>query len=123
MTEKTELIQDESFYEEGAIGMEVIGGLIGLALGAFLFMLVAVIGGKTFASLEDDITAIPNTSADLNAIESNILAASRSTFVTIRDLTDLLPIFGFLFVFGALAVIVSNLGNVVGGGGGMRSAL
>lgn len=119
---QTELVTqeklEESFHEEGAIGMEVVGGLISLALAAFLFMLVAVIGGKTFASVEDDITAISDS-----AVESNVLAASRSTFVTIRDLTDLLPIFGFLFVFGALAVIVSNLSGVVGGGGGIRSAL
>jgi len=120
--ENTELIQttqNDSFYEEGVIGMEVVGGLISLGLAAFLFMLVSVIGGKTFASVEDDISGIADAQ-----VEGNVLAASRSTFVTIKDLTDLLPIFGFLFVFGALAVIVTNLSGVVGGGGGgYRSAL
>jgi len=108
----------QEFELEGQFGMEVVGGLIGIALAALLFMYISVIGGKSFAIVEDDITAISNAQ-----VEGNVLNTAIGSFSTIDELNDLLPIFGFLFVFGALAVIISNLSNSMMTGGGTRTAL
>ena len=123
----TEEIQE--FELEGQFGMEVVGGLIGIALAALLFMYISVIGGKSYSVFEDDITSIGDINingTDVNQVfsfDGNINEAAIGSFSTINELNDLLPIFGFLFVFGALAVIISNLSNSMMTGGGTRTAL
>lgn len=114
----TMLVEKEmNEYEvDGFVGMgDGIGALIGIALVAFTFMLVAVVAGKAWSTQETDINNISDANVKQAVKESSI-----QSFNTIRDTSKQLPLLAVILIFGTLLLFIANLSRPASGltGGG-----
>lgn len=112
--------------EKGQMGgsgviMTMIVLVVGIAITVLLIIFTGALGGQTYNLVEDDISAITNTTIQ-NSVSQSIL----SGFETFEQTTDYLPLLVLAIITGLVIAVVlgfTAFAGMGGQGGGRSSAL
>lgn len=96
----------------GAVGA-IITLIVGVGVSVLILIFVGALGGQTYELIEDDITAITNTT-----IQEHVNEAITSGFSALEQTGNYLPIIVLAVVIAVVLALVLGFSNLGGGGRG-----
>jgi hypothetical protein len=95
----------------------IITLIVGLAIAGLMNIFTGTLGGKVYSQMEDDIDEITNTT-----IQGYVKASAVASFEAQADTAEQLPVIGMAVTISLVMLVILNMGNVGGMGGGYRGS-
>jgi len=116
-----ELEQETMYMKKGQV-QNITGALLGLIVTVVVAILVIIfggaLGGKTYETVESDISAITNTS-----IRDSINGGIVASFGALEDTGELMPLVVLAVIIGIVIASVVGIAVFAGAGAGGRGGM